>query len=181
MSSQKLKASGTAADDITEKELISISIDLFTHSSSSAPTQVAKDFRDRSIILTSIFYAYRGDNLRSVQWSDLYVQELGIPGAEGEKLKLLCIYSDNGKTNKEGRVDEVGALRSKDARNCAIGALAMHFFIQFHVLKRTIPDFEPHFDSTSFGEWGERPWYGLLVYKGKDDYLSMSYGSEYYP
>ena len=89
--------------------------------------------------------------------------------------------ADNAKHNKDGRVDEHGALRHRNVNLCPVGALAMMFFAYFHVLSLPVPQFEPDFTNTNYGEYGYRLWYEYYVFSGEKVDKQMSYDSMHFP
>ena len=90
---------------------------------------------------------------------------------------MICL-TNQGKTNKTGRLDEHGAFRHRHVELCAVGAIAFHIFSYFHILQKPRPVFEPDFDDPKYGEFGHRPWYDLLLFPGKQsDYVPMCYTS----
>jgi hypothetical protein len=91
--------------------------------------------------------------------------------------QVLAALADNAKHNKDGRVDEHGALRHRNVNLCPVGALAMMFFAYFHVLSRPVPCFEPDFMNPDYGEYGYRLWYEYYVFSGEKVNKSMSYDS----
>ncbi len=93
--------------------------------------------------------------------------------------QVLSALADNAKTNQHGRVDEHGTLRHRLVELCPVGALALLFYTQFHVLSRPLPGFAPTFGQPNYGEFGYRPWYENFVFWGEDPTKQMSYDSEF--
>jgi hypothetical protein len=91
--------------------------------------------------------------------------------------KVLTVLADNAKHNKDGRVDEHGALCHQRVELCPVGVLGMMFFAYFHVLCQPVPRFEPEFSNPNFGEYGRRPWYECYVFSGERVDKQMSYDS----
>lgn len=90
---------------------------------------------------------------------------------------LVCLV-DQAKHNQTGRVDEHGAFRHRDAELCCMGALALLFFTQFHVLGKSPPNFAPDLSDVQFGAYGRRDWYKLHVFpSSRGDDIEMSYDS----
>jgi hypothetical protein len=89
--------------------------------------------------------------------------------------------ADNAKHNKDGRVDEHGALRHQEVNLCPVGAIAMMFFTYFHALSLPVPRFEPDFMNVNYGEYGYRPWYEYYVFSGEKVDKQMSYDSMHSP
>lgn len=78
-------------------------------------------------------------------------------------------------------MDEHGALRHRNVNLCPVGALAMMFFAYFHVLSLPVPQFEPDFTNTNYGEYGYRLWYEYYVFSGEKVDKQMSYDSMHFP
>jgi hypothetical protein len=91
--------------------------------------------------------------------------------------QVLAALADNAKHNKDGRVDEHGALRHRDVNLCPVGAIAVMFFTYFHILSLPVPRFEPDFTNANYGEYGHRPWYEYYVFSGEKVDKQMSYDS----
>jgi hypothetical protein len=90
---------------------------------------------------------------------------------------MICL-TNQGKTNKTGRLDEHGIFRHRHVELCAVGAVGFYFFSHFHILQTAIPDFTPDFDNPKYGEFGHRPWYDRLLFPGKSNTEEMSYLSK---
>ena len=69
----------------------------------------------------------RGESRRLMELADCSLLE--YPPEEGATpcLALVCLLS-NGKTNKTGRQEYIGAFRHKDPLLCIMGALAQYLF-----------------------------------------------------
>jgi hypothetical protein len=91
--------------------------------------------------------------------------------------KVLAALADNAKHNKDGRVDEHGALRHRKVELCPVGALGMMFFAYFHILCQPVPCYEPEFANPNYGEYGCRSWYECYVFSGEKIDKQMSYDS----
>lgn len=93
-------------------------------------------------------------------------------------MKILC---DNGKTNQTGKVEEQGAIRHRLVELCAIGSLALHFFVQFQILDDTsynwLPDFSSNSQEAGYGMYGYREWHQYKVFPGEDRTKQMTYKS----
>lgn len=96
-------------------------------------------------------------------------------------MKCLRILCDNAKTNQSGKVEEQGAIRHRLVELCPIGALALHFFVQFHLLKNETydwtPDFSPASQAAGYGPYGRREWHKYKVFPGDDKTKPMTYQS----
>lgn len=76
-------------------------------------------------------------------------------------------------------MEEHGAFRHRNAELCSIGALALLFYVHFHVLRKPVPQFAPDFTDPDFGEYGRRSWYENHVFPSSEgDTISMSYQSK---
>lgn len=176
-----LKASGSAADCLTSTQVQDISAwHLQKVTSPSAKVLLSNQLWDRAMFHVSTSYAFRGDSLREIEWSDSFQSSIELhDGSKTQLIPALSIFANNSKTNPEGRVDEVGAIRNKDVLRCAIGAVALKFFAHFHILEKVRPSFEPDFSEAAqlagFSKSGERQWYGQIMFPGKSDSEPMSY------
>lgn len=183
---QKLKASGTSSDTYAKEELILMSKNALCNA--TTPTQLVIGIRDRTMLLVATQMAFRGDNLRQIQLSDLFATSVPNPHAgEDRYFEVMGILADQGKTNQHSRVDELGALRHKRPELCAVGAVALHLFVQWHpeLGNEPLPSFAPEFSQDSrtegFGEYGKRDWYGLYAFhpEGKSAREPMKYSNHY--
>jgi hypothetical protein len=91
--------------------------------------------------------------------------------------QVLATLADNAKHNKDGQVDEHGALCHRNVALCPVGAIAMMFFTYFHVMLLSAPHFEPDFTNPNYGEYGHRRWYDYHVFLGEKVDKPMSYDS----
>lgn len=88
--------------------------------------------------------------------------------------------SDEGKTNKNGRIDEHGAFRHHLPELCPIGAIAIHLFAYFHIENNPCPKFAPDFNHPQASAMGYRDWYKLRLFpSSKGLYTEMSYESKF--
>lgn len=148
------------------------------------------------MLLFSATSAWRGQSLRQLLWSDLFLTKLQMdifrPGFEvpvhfffslifdvlvNLQLKVLGCLADNAKTNQSGRVDEHGVIRHRIVELCPVGAIAMMFFAYFHIERHPVPDFAPTFDIPGFGEYGRRSWYENHVFFASNVTSEMTYQS----
>ena len=91
------------------------------------------------------------------------------------------MFSNQGKTNTNGRIDIVGTFRHRHAELCGVGALAFYLFAQYQIANETHPTFEPNFDTAAGGtKSGYRKWYDLILFPGSSAYDEMSGESEVY-
>lgn len=86
-------------------------------------------------------------------------------------LEALVFLSNQGKTNKTGRLDQQAAFRHRLPELCCVGALGFYLFSHFHVLGNLPPDFS--------GEIGSRSWYKIILFPGSGgDDEEMTYQSK---
>ncbi|KAJ2930941.1 hypothetical protein H1R20_g6162, partial [Candolleomyces eurysporus] len=81
-------------------------------------------------------------------------------------VKAFVIMSNQGKSNKHGRIDFHAAVRHRFPELCAIGAVAMQLFSHFHIANGKRPDFSPDFESPQASDIGFRSWYQWLLFPG---------------
>ncbi|GAA5993925.1 hypothetical protein JCM5350_005476 [Sporobolomyces pararoseus] len=112
--------------------------------------------------------AHRGDNTRELSWSDLVYHVHKLPLAK-KSIPTLILLANNGKTNREGRLDQVGIWRHEDPALCGIFAVALHIFFSDEVLRMDRPSFEPDFetDDPKIGPYGFRGWYYRTLFPGR--------------
>jgi len=93
--------------------------------------------------------------------------------------QVLSALADNAKTNQHGRVDEHGTLCYRHVELCPVGALAILFYFQFHVLSLPAPDFSADFNKPDYGEFGYCSWYDRYIFwSGDNPSRQMTYESE---
>ncbi|KAF9232053.1 hypothetical protein BU15DRAFT_67816 [Melanogaster broomeanus] len=171
---QTLKAAGTSQDTYTKEQLERCSLWGLSEGSGPQTTWVA--LRDRAMLLVSCATAFRGGSCRALEWSDLFLSRVFINGSNiAADAPVLAALADNAKHNQVGRVEENGALRHRDVKVCAVGAIAMLFFAHFHIINQPVPSFEPDFETQDFGEYGFREWYSYHVFWTKSVSEQMSY------
>jgi hypothetical protein len=77
---------------------------------------------------------------RKCELADLSLLE--FPPDEGPTPAFaICMLLDNGKLNKNGRMEYMGALRHKDPLLCTMSSLAIYFFWRWHISKEECPQF----------------------------------------
>ena len=93
--------------------------------------------------------------------------------------QVLAALADNAKNNQQGRIDEHGVLQHRLVELCPVGAIALLFFVYFHVSNQPQPKLTPDFSTDGYGEYGYQEWYNYHVFAGKEDFKGpMSYNSE---
>jgi hypothetical protein len=109
----------------------------------------------------------RGESRRIAELADLSLLEWpkhhGPTPCFGIILKI-----SNGKTNKYGKMEYMGALRHKDPLLCTIGATAQYFFWRWHCSGESPPSFRRRQD-----------WYRLKLLCGEKPDAKISYATQY--
>ncbi|SJL08292.1 uncharacterized protein ARMOST_11655 [Armillaria ostoyae] len=112
--------------------------------------------RDRAMILLSSSIAFRGDSACSLLWSDLELRRIPMINIGLDaKVPAIIFLADQGKTNKDGHLEEHAAFCHRVPELCS-----------------PVPDFVPDF---SAGEYGRRKWYNYHVFNNSnrlDDEMS---------
>jgi hypothetical protein len=112
------------------------------------------------------FFVTRGETRRNAELADL--SHLEYPSSEGPTPCLATILTmSNGKTNKYGKKQYMGAMRHKNFLLCSTGALARYFFWRWHQTDEAFPDFR---DPPS--------WYNIKVLVGKDKWKPIAYQTQ---
>lgn len=168
--SQILKASGTSQDTYEPEELEALS--LYCLKSPTTVYQLDLCIRDRAMVLLGCQSAFRGNNIRALLLSDLFYKKVpNVDAGLGKTVDVLSILADNAKHNQLGRVDEFGMIRHLKPELCAIGAVALHLFVQWHVRRVPLPSFKAEFGQAAaqdgYGPYGRREWYRRVVFAGK--------------
>src|SRR5437764_2338198 len=105
----------------------------------------------------------RGENRRMAELADLSLLKLG--DSEGPTpCHALVLQIQNGKTNKHGKKQFMGAVRHKDPMKCTMGALAQYLFWRWHVSGEEAPVFRHRKD-----------WYNIKILKGEDKAKELAY------
>lgn len=172
---------------ITETQHVELFKHWFNGHSKSEIAHVSTDFRNLAMFELSCASAHRGANTRELSWSDLIYHKQVLPLAK-RSVPTLVLLANNGKSNREGRLDEVGIWRHENPTRCGIFAIALHLFFSDQILQMERPAFAPDFETEDheIGEMGYRGWYFRTLFPGrmgsgvKDDelYKAMSYPSE---
>ena len=153
--------------------------------------------RDRAMLLFVTLTAFCGESACIFQWSDLFVSEIPMDDISPEfrvpvsfftsslelailtacSSKVLAALADNAKYNKDGCVDEHGALCNQRVELCPVGALGMMFFAYFNIPCQPVPRYEPEFANPNYSEYGHCSWYECYVFSGEKTDKQMSYDS----
>lgn len=65
-----------STDTFTPEQLSTASLYFLEPGRGSTPLQITKSVRDRAMLLLTTTMAFRGDNLRNIGWSDLYMRDI---------------------------------------------------------------------------------------------------------
>ncbi|CAD6887701.1 unnamed protein product [Tilletia controversa] len=121
------------------------------------------------MLLTCLRVAFRGDSLRQLEWSDLFVHP-AVVSARGDgapiKLQLLALRADNSKTNQQGRLDKFALARHRDSLRCGVGSVAMQALWSLQLGNQERLFFEPNFSSQKHGKFGFREWWDWKIFAG---------------
>jgi hypothetical protein len=177
---QILKASGTIVDKLSKAERLELSKFYLTEKAATAKHGLVNNLRDRAMMAASCVTAFRGDNLRHIQLSDLQYQDIPVPELDID-VPCLVILSANGKTNREGRIDSNGSFRHKHVHSCAVGAIAFYLFAEDHIIHRPRPSFAAEFSTAGYGVYGRRAWYERYLFIAKHPDKPMVYDSKCIP
>lgn len=120
------------------------------------------DIRGRAMFLLSHYGLLRGENIRGLEFADMFSQVLDGEGFSESVALVLLIQ--NGKTNQYGKMQHVGYMRNKEVKLCPVGAAALYLFERFHV------DNEPFPDMTTSATW-----YDTKFIRGRDKTKEISY------
>jgi hypothetical protein len=167
---QKQKAAGGLSDKFDEHDMAALSRYWLSGSPSTCKSAFISDLRDRAMLFLGLGTALRGDNLRRLQHSDLAATSIPVL-SDRRAIPCMIITSNNGKANKEGRIDHAGLLRHYDVERCGIGAIATYLFLLDSQVGVPVPVFESvHSDITQaegFGAYGYREWMQRVVFLGR--------------
>ena len=129
------RAIGSLLDGYTEEQLTALCKTLFGDAKYHGI-----NLRTRLDLLISYSYVTRGETQRGLELADCMHVFFGEE--EGPTQAMCMVFTmDNGKVNKNGKVEYMGALRHKDPMRCAIGAFAMYLFWRFHINREPFPTF----------------------------------------
>ncbi|GBE80951.1 hypothetical protein SCP_0306740 [Sparassis crispa] len=170
---QALKAARTSSDTYSNIQLMNAATGFLNIS--SGVRKLVTHIRDRAM-LTSSSTAFRGDNLRSLLWSDLSVCQIPMYDIQlGHKVPALVFMANNGKTNQNGWTDEFSAFHHCLVELCSIGSIALQLYSHFHIQNNTVPNFGVDITDRNFGEYGRRDWYWYHVFYASWPDAPMSY------
>ena len=114
-----------------------------------------QNLRTRLDILLGHFLVTRGETRRAAQLADLSL--LQWPKHHGPTPCFAVVMKmSNGKTNKLGKIEYMGAMRHKDPMLCTMGAAAHNLLGGWHRLEKTLLSFRQR-----------RDWYRVKVLRGE--------------
>lgn len=123
------------------------------------------DIRGRTAFMVSHYGLLRGQNVRELEFADMFSQAL-----EGEGFQdcvALVLLIEQSKANVHGKAQHVGFLRNKNVSLCPVGAVAMYFFELFHVRCEPFPSLVRAED-----------WYGVKFLRGRDRKKAITYHTQ---
>ncbi|KAE8179903.1 hypothetical protein CF336_g9476, partial [Tilletia laevis] len=157
---------GSSSATLKKEELVKMSI--WALKMGRTPAKIGTLIRDRAMLLASVASAFRGDSLRQLEWSDLFLHNATVPGrGEDDTVKLLAFRADNSKTNQNGRLDEFAVARHSDPLRCAVAAIAMQALWSMQLGNVSRPPFEPNFKSNKHGKYGHKEWWEWVIFRGR--------------
>ena len=121
------------------------------------------DLMMRCCFLVSQFCLLRGDNVRSIDLSEIFTQDLGCEEGFTPCIAIVFLV-DHGKCNQYGKLMHVGMLRHKEAVKCPVNALALYLFERFHISNEPFPSFGTNAD-----------WFDIKLLRGRDKTRSITY------
>jgi hypothetical protein len=126
-----------------------------------------QNLRTRLDILLGHFLVTRGETRRAAELADLSL--LQWPKHHGPTPCFAVVMKmSNGKTNKFGKIEYMGAMRHKDPMLCTMGAAAQYLFWRWHCSGESPPSFRQR-----------RDWYRVKVLRGEKLDGKISYATEY--
>ena len=103
--------------------------------------------RNRVAVAMCHFNTLRGEVIRRMEFADMFSILLENEGPS-DCIAMVTVM-DNGKTNKNGRLEYGACLRNRFVELCPIGSVAMHLFWRFHIFNEAFPQL----DSVNFSDW----------------------------
>ena len=130
------RAIGTVLDSYTRDDLLAFVNACWQegHSKHSV-SQYSRTLLD---FLIGHCFMCRGVLRRNAELADMFLLRLDNESATQACWCWIFVF-DNGKTNKAGKKQYLGAIRHADFRLCPFGAFAFYFFIRFHLRKEAWP------------------------------------------
>lgn len=130
------------------------------------PSKCFMYLRTRLDVLIGHYYLTRGEIRRGAELADLYPITFD-QGQSPTPCHAAVLTMRNGKTNKNGRVEHMGAIRHKNVLVCPVGALAQYLFFRWHQTDEEFPSFRNH-----------QAWYDLKLLVGQDPLYAMEYHTQ---
>ena len=120
------------------------------------PLHTKQWLRTRLDFLLDHFFCTRSEDRRHMELCDMFTIPLEQEGTQ--RCSAMVITMSNGKTNKHGALNQMGAMRAKQVSECVIGATALHLFYRFEIAGETFPTFNSNQD-----------WFNIKLMRGKKD------------
>lgn len=121
------KGNDTLLDGYDEEDMLAICNALWSQS-----VQPEKHLRTLVDFLAGHYFLCRGDNRRVAELSDLMTLELKDEGTT--QCLPLILTMRQGKTNQHGRLETMGAFRTKEnPQTCILSALAFYLLMRWFV------------------------------------------------
>lgn len=98
----------------------------------------------------------RGDNVRKLQLSDIYIEEWDNEASD-HPCVVLHLQTRAGKTNKFAKLHQHGIMRAKEPIVCAHAALAADCFYRYHLQGDPFPDVSRTVSPATRGQQGLEP------------------------
>ena len=129
--------------------------------------QRPQSLRTRVDALLGHYLVLRGQARRMAELCDLSI--ITYPLTEGPTpCHAIVLQTTNGKTNRNGKKNYMGAMRHKDPYLCTMGALAQYFFWRWHISGEPQPSFKRRKD-----------WYNTKLLVGDDKDTEIAYNTQY--
>ncbi|MEA2203145.1 MAG: hypothetical protein QOI89_3920 [Solirubrobacteraceae bacterium] len=129
--------------------------------------QRPQSLRTRVDALFGHYLVLRGQARRMAELCDLSI--ITYPRTEGPTpCHAVVLQTTNGKTNRNGKKNYMGAMRHKDPYLCTMGALAQYLFWRWHISGELQPSFKRRKD-----------WYNTKLLVGDDKDTEIAYNTQY--
>jgi hypothetical protein len=148
----------SAQDGYSAEQLVQVSMFFFGQKKEIS-------LRDRAWFLLQHMMLLRSESSRDIDLADLC--KVVFPDEGFSECPALVVRLDHGKTNKFGKVEFGGAIRHKDHRVCAFGALAQYFFYRWHISGEEFPNFEKN-----------ATWFDVKAFKNGHPENAMTYRTQ---
>lgn len=141
------RARGTQSDGYTSIQEMALISDSFLAKDSSSVA-----LRNRAMFLIQHYGVLRGQTARQFEFADLQHRKFNV-NFPTECLALVMIIKQS-KTNHVNRTENIGVLRAKDPRVCAVGAIGLYLFSRFHCTPENFPSLT-----------NRKDWYQVKVFR----------------